>query len=81
MLLSALPAAASASAPLDNVGFAYIQARAAAMSGDHARSAALLAALVQAQPNNEDLARKALVEAIGALVGQRQCGLDDRLLT
>ncbi len=65
-LFAALPAAASASTGLDNVGFAYVQARAAAMSGDHARSASLLAALVEAQPKNEDLARKALAEAIGA---------------
>ena len=66
MLLAALPAAASASNALDDVGLAYVQARAAAISGDHARSASLLASLVQAQPGNEDLARKALGEAIGA---------------
>ena len=36
------------------------------MAGDHNRSASLLAALVEAQPQNEDLARKALAEAIGA---------------
>jgi tetratricopeptide (TPR) repeat protein len=62
--LEALPAAASTR--LDNVGLAYVEARAAAMSGDHDRSASLLAALAQAQPSNEDLARKALAEAIGA---------------
>ena len=66
MLLAALPVAASASTSLDNVGLAYVEARAAAMSGDHARSAALLASLAQAQPRNEDLARKAVAEAIGA---------------
>ena len=36
------------------------------MTGDHARSAALLASLVQAQPGDLDLARKALAAAIGA---------------
>ena len=65
-VLAAIPAAASANSALDDVGLAYIQARAAAMSGDHARSAGLLAALVEAEPKNEDLARKAMAEAIGA---------------
>ena len=65
-VLAALPAAASATSALDDVGLAYVQARAAEMAGDHTRSAALLAALVQAQPGNEDLARKAISEAIGA---------------
>jgi tetratricopeptide (TPR) repeat protein len=36
------------------------------MSGDHGRAATLLASLAQAQPNQTDLARKALVEAISA---------------
>ena len=36
------------------------------MTGDHARSAALLASLAQTQPQDADLARKALGEAIGA---------------
>ena len=45
---------------------AYVEARAAALSGDHARSATLLAALAQSQPNEADLARKALMEALGA---------------
>ena len=66
MMIAALPAAASATSALDDVGLAYVEARAAAMAGDHARSAALLAALVQSQPRNEDLARKAIAEAIGA---------------
>ena len=34
------------------------------MTGDHARSAALLSALAEAQPKEVDLARKALSEAI-----------------
>jgi tetratricopeptide (TPR) repeat protein len=36
------------------------------MSGDHARAAQLLAALAGAQPDQADIARKALSEAIGA---------------
>jgi tetratricopeptide (TPR) repeat protein len=44
----------------------YVQARAAAMSGDHARAAQLLASLAQTQPGQSDLAKKALSEAIGA---------------
>jgi len=36
------------------------------MTGDHARSAALLSALAEAQPKQVDLARKALSEAISA---------------
>ena len=36
------------------------------MSGDHARSAQLLASLAQAEPGQVDIARKALTEAIGA---------------
>src|SRR5213079_1855430 len=44
----------------------YLEARAAAMNGDHARSATLLASLADSQPDQPDLARKALAEAIGA---------------
>jgi tetratricopeptide (TPR) repeat protein len=51
----------------------YIQARAAAMTGDHARSAALLATIASSQPDQVDLARKALTEAIGA--GQMELAL------
>jgi len=43
-----------------------VEARAAAMNGDHARSAALLATLAELQPGEPDLARKALAEALGA---------------
>ena len=49
-----------------NPGLTYVQARAAAMAGDHARSAQLLAALAALQPQDVDLARRALAEAIGA---------------
>jgi len=43
-----------------------MQARAASMTGDHARSASLLSTLVQSQPGEVDLARKALSEAVSA---------------
>lgn len=36
------------------------------MNGDHGRSADLLAAIAQAEPNEPDIARKALGEALGA---------------
>ncbi len=45
---------------------AYVEARAAAMNGDHARSAELLATIARAAPAESDIARKALGEAIGA---------------
>src|SRR3954452_15962487 len=61
--LAASPAGAAISA---DPARAYVQARAAALSGDHARSAALLAALAEAQPHKSDLARKALMEALGS---------------
>ena len=44
------------------------------MTGNHARSASLLASLAQAQPQDVDLARKALGEAIGA--GQMDLALN-----
>ncbi len=44
----------------------FIQARAAAMSGDHPRAAQLLASLAEAQPGQVDITRKAFTEAIGA---------------
>jgi len=58
-----MPAGASV---LSDPAQVYVQARAAAMSGDHARSAALLATLAGSQPDQVDLARKALTEALGA---------------
>ena len=45
---------------------AYVEARAAAMNGDHARSAELLATIARAAPGESDIARKALGEALGA---------------
>jgi tetratricopeptide (TPR) repeat protein len=55
-----------ASARISDNAQAYLQARAAAMNGDHARSAELLASLAEAQPDQVDIARKALGEAIGS---------------
>ncbi|MFL6760598.1 tetratricopeptide repeat protein [Sphingomonas sp.] len=64
MALSSSPALARLS--LSDAARTYVEARAASMSGDHARAAQLLAALAQAQPDQSDIARKALSEAIGA---------------
>ena len=66
MLLSAVPAAAKIEVSGRHPGLMYLQARAASMSGDHARSAALLASLSQAEPGQVDIARKALSEAVTA---------------
>lgn len=44
----------------------YVAARAAAINGDHAKAAQLLETLAQSQPDQVDIAKKALVEAIGA---------------
>lgn len=63
-LSSAAPA--TARIPTNDPGLTYVQAAAAASNGDHARSAALLVALADAQPGNSDLVRKALSEAITA---------------
>ncbi|HVM22577.1 MAG TPA: tetratricopeptide repeat protein [Sphingomicrobium sp.] len=66
--LAALVAAPAAAArpSVSDPAKAYVEARAAAMSGERARAAQLLAALARAQPDQPDLARRALVEAIGA---------------
>ena len=62
--LAATPAAARLSVS-DNAR-TYVEARAAAMNGDHARSAQLLAALSQSEPSQVDIAKSALGEALGA---------------
>jgi tetratricopeptide (TPR) repeat protein len=61
-----VPAPAAARLAAADPADVYLQARAAAMNGDHARSAALLANLAASEPDQVDLARKALAEAIGA---------------
>jgi tetratricopeptide (TPR) repeat protein len=64
LALGAAPAAARLS--ISDPARTFIQARAAAMSGDHARAAVLLASLAEAQPGQVDITRKALSEAVGA---------------
>lgn len=69
---SALAALALATAPasarisITDPAETYVQARAAAMNGQHAEAAQLLASLAQSEPGQTDIARKALGEAIGA---------------
>ncbi|MEO7564044.1 MAG: tetratricopeptide repeat protein [Sphingomicrobium sp.] len=58
------PASARLRASPSDPAWAYVQARTAAMNGDHARAAELLAALYEAMPGQKDFARKALGEAI-----------------
>src|SRR6185369_16631615 len=72
-MMASTPAWAVAVPSAEDVRLAYVEARAAAMTGDHSRSAALLASLAQSQPQDVDLARKALAEAIGS--GQIELGL------
>ena len=64
LALGSTPAVASIT--VSDAARTYIQARAASMTGDHARAAQLLAALSAAQPGDVDIAKKALSEAIGA---------------
>ena len=65
-MVTASPASAIVSPTVEQARLAYVEARAAAMTGDHARSAALLASLSEIQPQDLDLAEKALAEALGA---------------
>jgi tetratricopeptide (TPR) repeat protein len=65
MAFTATPATA-ARLVISDAARTYVEARAAAMSGDHARAAQLLAALAGAQPEQSDIAKKALSEAVGA---------------
>ena len=70
--LGSSPAAARLS--VSDTARTYVQARAEAMSGNHARAAELLAALSESQPGQVEIARKALGEAIGA--GQMELALN-----
>ena len=65
-MLGPAPAFARLAAAATDPAQAYVEARAAAMNGEHVRSATLLATLAQTQPDQPDLARKALNEAIGS---------------
>ena len=62
----ATPAAAARNPASDNPALTYVHARAASMSGQHDRSAVLLAALADANPADVTINRKAVGEAIGA---------------
>jgi tetratricopeptide (TPR) repeat protein len=64
MAVGGTPAAARVS--VSDPARIFVQARAAAISGEHARAAQLLASLAEAQPGQADLVKKALSEAIGA---------------
>src|SRR5690348_8274965 len=55
--LGASPAAARLA--ISDTARTYVEARAAAMNGDHGKAAQLLAALADAQPDQADIARKA----------------------
>jgi tetratricopeptide (TPR) repeat protein len=66
LLSIASPADARLTVSVENPAMAYVAARAAAMSGDHASSAELLAALAERLPQDTDLSRKALIEAMNA---------------
>lgn len=65
-LVAASPALASIPALSKDPSLLYVEARAASMVGDSARSAELLGSLAASQPNDIELARKAVTEAIGA---------------
>jgi tetratricopeptide (TPR) repeat protein len=65
LALASMPAAARLTAATDPAR-TYIAARAAAIDGDHGHAARLLATLAQAEPDQVDIAKKALAEAIGA---------------
>ena len=76
MAAAVLVVAAPASArkpTIDNPSWTYVQARAAAMGGDHQRSAELLAALAEMNADDTTINRKALAEAISA--GKMQLAL------
>ncbi|MEO7635613.1 MAG: tetratricopeptide repeat protein [Sphingomicrobium sp.] len=66
VVVAASPATASTWRAPSDPARAYIEARAAGMNGEHARSADLLATIAQSTPGEPDVARKALTEALGA---------------
>lgn len=65
MLLVPAPAAAARLSTGDPA-LTYVQARAAAINGEHARAAELLASLADAQPGEVQFAQQAITEAVGA---------------
>jgi tetratricopeptide (TPR) repeat protein len=64
MLAFAAPAEARLS--ISDAARTYVEARAAAASGDHARAAQLLASLAVQEPSQVEIGKKALGEALGA---------------
>jgi tetratricopeptide (TPR) repeat protein len=64
--LALIPTPAAARLAVGDPLRTYVQARAAAINGDHGEAAQLLATLAQSQPEQVDIAKKALAEAIGA---------------
>src|SRR5215210_4719985 len=62
--LAPMPAAARLA--VSDPARTYVQARAAAMNGDHARAAQLLANLAGSQPDKLEITKKEMTEAIGA---------------
>jgi tetratricopeptide (TPR) repeat protein len=58
--------AAAARLSTGDPALTYVEARAAAMSGDHAHAAELLATLADAQPDQIQFAQQAITEAIGS---------------
>src|SRR5690348_4971186 len=66
MLAYAPEAAASARLSTGDPALTYVEARAAAMNGEHVRAAELLASLADAEPGEIQFAQQALSEAIGA---------------
>jgi tetratricopeptide (TPR) repeat protein len=65
LLFVPVPAAAARLSTGDPL-VTYVEARAAAMNGEHAQAAQLLATLADAQPDQIQFAQQALTEAIGA---------------
>jgi tetratricopeptide (TPR) repeat protein len=65
LLFAPVPAAAARLSTGDPA-LTYIEARAAAMNGEHAQAAELLATLADAQPDQVQFAQQALTEAIGS---------------
>jgi tetratricopeptide (TPR) repeat protein len=72
--LAFAPAPAAASLTTGDPALTYVQARAAAINGEHAQAARLLATLVDARPDQIQFAQQALTEAIGS--GQMDLALN-----
>jgi tetratricopeptide (TPR) repeat protein len=65
-LVVAAPAWAARNPASDNPALTYVHARAAAMSGEHQRSAELLAVLADANTGDLQISRRAMSEALAA---------------